>query len=520
MTVAGRRTTGAGAEGASKLRSFRGQLSLRAAGVMALAMTAISAISVWALASVLDREIDATVLSVAAIQAASLTDDETGDMHFHDWELTPEEAGSVQELVRYAQVWQTDGESLLRSQYMTSDLPLDTANLRRAGAGELVWTEGEFEEAPVRVLYYPLERLGAVHERHVLQVAAPMGGRNELVTRVALFLALLTATVTGATVAGSWWLAGRAIRPVHEVIDQAEAIEVASLDRRIRSYAETREYRRLVDVLNTMLGRIQSAFEAQRRFTADASHELRSPLTAMRGELEIALRRERPPEEYRRVLGSTLEEVVRLSRIAEDLLLLARSDAGVVRARAEPVDLAGVVERVLDRLKESLAGKRQVASFESEGDVTAQVDPVLVGQVVWNVVENATKFTPVDGRIDVRLSGADDAVTLVVEDSGPGIPDEMLGQVFERFFRGDPARRHGEDSSGTGLGLGIVDAVVKAHGGTATAENRPEGGARLRVTFPKRTPEPAVGEQGRGLHAPGARADQHRGREEHQMRDE
>jgi two-component system OmpR family sensor kinase len=466
--------------------SFRVQLAWRAAAVTAVSLIAISLVSVLALRLLLDREIDATILSVAAIQAASLTDSPNGRMHFHDWELTPDEATSVQDLVRYAQVWQSDGTSLLRSQYMTSDLPLDEADLRRSGAGEIVWTNATFEDIPVRLLHYPLERLGQAHERHVLQVAAPTASRDELVERVGAFLTLLSLAGTAVAFAGAWWLAGRAIRPVHEIIDQAEEIEVTSLGARIRSYAETREYRRLVDVVNTMLERIQGAFEAQRRFAADASHELRSPLTAMRGELELALRRERDPAEYRRVLGSTLEEVVRLSRITEDLLLLARSDSGAITARREPVELAGLVDSVVERQRTRASRKGLDLSVGVGGESTAEVDPVLVGQVVRNLVENAIKFTPAGGTVHVGVRNDGDSVRLTVDDSGPGFGDQPPDQVFGRFYRGDLARTSAHETSGTGLGLAIVKAVVDAHGGGAAARNRAGGGARVEVWFPRR----------------------------------
>jgi two-component system, OmpR family, sensor kinase len=452
---------------------------------MAIAMGAISVVSVFTLEALLDREIDATILNVASIQAASLTDEPTGDMHFHEWALTPDEAASVRELVRYAQVWQSDGTSLLRSRYMTADLPLDTLHLRRAGEGELVWTRSDFGGLPVRVLYYPLERFGVQHQRHVLEVAAPLESRNAMVSRVSVFLALLTVLVTGATFAGSWWLAGRAIRPVSEVIDQAEEIGARSLDRRIHAYADTREYRRLVDVLNTMLSRLQGAFEAQRRFTADASHELRSPLTAMRGELELALRRDREAGEYRRVIGSTLEEVVRLSRITEDLLVLARSDSGALQARPEPTDMEVAVERVVERLGPKATEKELSVEVSVEGDVTAVADPVLVGQVAWNLLDNAIKFSPSGGSVFVSVVGNPDSVTLTVRDHGPGFPPDGLGQLFTRFYRGDPARSRLDETAGTGLGLAIVEAVAEAHGGEVSAANREGGGAVVSVRFPR-----------------------------------
>jgi two-component system OmpR family sensor kinase len=467
------------------------RLALRATVTMAAALAAVTVVSVLALRSMLDREIDATVLSVAAIQAASLTDGSSSEMHFHDWELTPDEAEAVQDLVRYAQVWQADGVSLLRSQYMTSDLPLDRQYLERAAAGNLVWTDARFEGDPTRVLYYPLERLGEVHERHILQVAAPLRSRNAMVARVAFLLTALSLGVTAAAFGGSWWLAGRAMRPVHEVIDQAEEIGVGSLEHRIHAYADTYEYQRLVDVLNTMLERIQGAFEVQRQFAADASHELRSPLTAMRGELELALRRERDVPEYRRVLESTLEEVVRLSRITEDLLILARSDSGALFLRSGPVDVTGVAASVVERLGRGASAKSVQVETSTAGDTTAELDPVLVGQAVWNLLENAIRFTPLGGRIRVSAEGRAEYVQLIVEDSGPGFPPDMLDRVFDRFLRADPARSRPDEVSGTGLGLAIVRGVVEAHGGSVAAANVPDGGARVTVRFPRSGPRQA-----------------------------
>lgn len=476
-------------------RSFRFQLAVRATAAMAVGLGAIGAVSLWALRAALDREINASMTTVASIQAASLTEAPSGEMVFHEWELTPDEAESLRELVRYAQVWQADGVSLLRSQYMTSDLPLDREHLSRAGDGEVVWTEVDWDGVPIRTLYYPLERHGPLHERHVLQVAASLAGRNEMLARVALFLVLLTATLGAATFVGSWWLAGKAMRPVHEIMDQAEEIGGRSLERRIHAYADHHEYRRLVEVLNTMLGRIQGAFDGQRRFTADASHELRSPLTAMRGELELALRRERAPDEYREVVASTLEEVVRLSRITEDLLVLARSDSGALQPRLVPCDVAGIAAKVVDRFQ-GAAGEKGVDLSAAAGEgVWVEADPGLVEQVAWNLVENAVKFTPAGGRVEVRVrregSAAPDAgdgrdapgrVVLEVVDTGPGFSDPDV--AFRRFYREDPARTHAHPTDGTGLGLAIVQAVAEAHGGRARAGNRREGGSRVAVELP------------------------------------
>lgn len=465
-------------------RSFRFQLALRATVGAALGMTALSVVTLLTFRAVLDRELNRSISSVASIQAASLADGTNGGMHFHEWDLTPEEAASVSGLIRYAQVWQTDGVSLLRSRYMMSDLPSDAETLARADAGELIWTDQQFEGSPIRTLFYPLDRLGEGHEAHVLQIAAPLVARNEMLGRAGYFLILLTALLAGATFAGSWWLAGSAIRPIHEVIDQAEAIGGGSLDRGIQAYAETLEYQRLVEVLNTMLGRIRRAFESQRRFTADASHELRSPLTAMRGEIEVALRRPREPDEYVRVLDSTLEEVMRLSKLTEDLLTLARSDAGALTPQLEMSDTVEIVTRMVDRLRPRAEEKGIDLIMDAPESLSALLDPGLLGQCVWNLTDNALRFADQGGHVRVAVSERSDELVLEVDDDGPGLGDLDTSSPFERFFRADEARSRGPETAGTGLGLAIVKAAAEAHGGHATAENRSEGGARFTVRFP------------------------------------
>jgi two-component system OmpR family sensor kinase len=464
-------------------KSFRFRLAIRFTLAMLAGLTALSALSFFLIRDVLDREINASLLNVASIQAATLTDPPSGEMHFHEWELTPDEAAQVRDLNRFAQVWSEDGRSLLRTRYITGDLPLDTMALRRAAAGRITWVESVFQGIPVRSLFYPLGRLGPLHGEHVLQVAAPLGTRNRMLKNALLFMLLLIVIVAGGTLAGSWWLAARAVRPVQEIIRQAEAVRPGSPGHRIDAWADSREYERLVQVLNTMLARIDAAFEAQRRFTADASHELRSPLTAMRGELELARRRPRPTGEYERVIDSALEEVERLTRIAEDLLTLARSDAGVLRLRPAAADLAVIGARVVERLGLAASSKNVELALRTDPPVTAEVDEDLVSRLLWNLATNAIKYTPAGGRVTLAVARENGAVTLRVADTGPGIPEDALPQVFDRFYRADAARTTAAAAQGTGLGLAIVRAIADLHGAELAARNTGTG-AEFTVRFP------------------------------------
>lgn len=467
-------------------RTLRFRLAARTALGMTASLTVLSVAGLLAVRAFLDRELNASLLNVASIQASSVTDSPTGTMRFHEWDLTPQEAAQVRELNRYAQVWNASATSLLRTQYITEDLPLDTAALATAAAGELVLTDQAFQNLPIRSLYYPLERMGAAHARHVLQVAAPLTGRNGMLRQLAVLLAVITAATGAASFLGGWWLARRVVRPVHEIIDQAESVRAGTLGRRIRADAETQEYERLIAVLNTMLARLESSFEVQRRFTADASHELRSPLTALRGELELALRRERDPAEYRRVIASGLQEVERLTALVQDLLVLARSDAGMIQPRLQPTDVAERTSAVLDRIAPAARKASVDLRHDQRGETVLLADPAMLEQLIWNLVDNAIRHSPPAASVTVSVTRTDDGVRISVSDSGPGIPPAERGRIFERFHRGDEARTASGEAGGTGLGLSIVRAIVESHGGSVAVGDAQGGGARFDVLLPGR----------------------------------
>ena len=464
-------------------KSLRFELSSRYAATVALGITLVAVIGYFALRDTLDRQINASLISVASIQAASVTDDPTGEMHFHEWDVTAEEAASLGDLNRYAQIWSESGESLLRSQYLTRDLPTDERALAEATDGQVTLSEGQLGAERIRSIYYPLGRLGESHEQHILQVSAPLSARDRTMRTAGLFLIGIAILVSAGSFLGSWWLAGKTVRPVNEIIAQAEKIKGVKPDQRISAYAETMEFASLVHVLNTMLSRIEGAFTAQRRFTADASHELRSPLTALRGELELALRRDRTEEEYRRAIGSALEEATRLSEVTADLLTLARSDAGVMSIRREAVDIGERIREALERLEGRLEEKQLTAAIIIEPGSTGVFDAKMIDQLIWNLLDNAVKYTDRGGTITMSASPSGGSLVLEVSDTGPGIPEELLGHVFERFSRVDESH----SAEGTGLGLSIVRAIALAHGGFVTAENVDRGGALFRVSIPRST---------------------------------
>ncbi len=307
------------------------------------------------------------------------------------------------------------------------------------------------------------------------------------VLRSDLLLVLVAIVVAGtaATLMGAWHFTSSAVRPVAEITAQATRIEAGTLDQRILAHADTEEYEGLVAVLNRMLERLERGFAAQRRLTADVSHELRTPLTALRGEIEVALRAPRSQREYEHVLRSGLEEIDRLTELSEDLLLVTRTEAGLVSARRVSTDIERLVGDRLDRLRRRF-GERDLAvnrSFRA-AQPGALIDPELIGRLVDHLLENALQFTPLGGTIRVQLEPMPaGGVQFAVENSGPGIAAADLPHLFEPFYRSDPARTRTADG-GTGLGLALVASIAHLHGGVARVSSVPGQSTRFEVDIP------------------------------------
>jgi two-component system, OmpR family, sensor kinase len=292
--------------------------------------------------------------------------------------------------------------------------------------------------------------------------------RNELL--IAGPIALLLASAAG------YLLAGLALRPVESMRRRAATISAETPGERLPVPPTRDEVERLGETLNEMLGRLEAGLERERGFVADAGHELRTPLAALRTELELALRHGGSVEELREAIGRSTHEVERLTQLAEDLLLIARSDRGGLPLRLEPVDVddlfAGVVRRV--EWHAQAEGKRVTAS---PARTTLNGDRLRLEQALVNLVDNALRY---GGESITLEAGARNAsVELHVKDDGAGFPEGFLDRAFERFSRGDTARARG----GAGLGLAIVRTIAEAHGGSAHVQNR-AGGADAWLSLP------------------------------------
>ena len=317
----------------------------------------------------------------------------------------------------------------------------------------------------------------------VVVAASSLAGVDGSLDRLRLLL--LVAGPIGLILAGlgGMLVARVALRPVARMTEQAAAISSSRLHERVAVPSARDELYRLATTLNAMLARIEHGVDEQRRLAADASHELRTPLAVMRSELEVGLREADLPPAAGEVLASVQEEVERMTRLVDGLLVLARGDEGGLTVLQAPLPLDHLVRDVADRLRPVAVAKDVTLDLTVE-PVQVTGDRQLLDEVATNLLNNALKYTQAGGRVALRLGAHDGHARLTVADSGPGIPPEDLSRVFDRFYRVDTARSRAQ--GGVGLGLAICRELVEAHGGRIWAEPGPAGGSSFIVDLPLR----------------------------------
>jgi heavy metal sensor kinase len=322
-------------------------------------------------------------------------------------------------------------------------------------------------DEPARMLALPIQR---GQSRLVLVVGATRANRTEtlLSLRNAFLiggpLALILASLAG------YGLAGAALRPIEAMRRRAADISASSLDDRLPVPPGGDEVSRLGETLNEMLTRIGDGLARERRFVADASHELRTPLALLKTQLELALRRSRSTEELEAAIRGAAEDTERLSRLADDLLLLARAEQGRVPLRREPIDVADVLETVAGRFQSRAVSEQRDLSVTTDDDpLVVSADRPLLEQALANMVDNA--FTHGAGRVTLTAEQRNGSAELHVLDEGAGFPADFLAHAFERFSRAQKTT-----AEGSGLGLAIVETIAEAHDGRAGAANAPGGG--------------------------------------------
>ena len=320
-----------------------------------------------------------------------------------------------------------------------------------------------------------------------IQIAIDVSQKEALLARYRhWFWAILAGSLAIFPLVG-YQIARQGIRPVEEIAMTAQHISSTNLRERILPEGYPSELASLAGTFNQMLDRLEESFERISQFSADIAHDLRTPVNNIRGEAEVALARARSVEEYRDVLGSCLEETVRLSNLISDLLFLARTESPLGHLHWARVDVGELLSSVREYY-EGAAAEGGISLNTANGDqpIIAELDRILVQRAVGNLVANAVAHTPPGGSVVLQANAEADSVRIEVSDTGVGIPPEALPRVFDRFFRVDPSRS--QASGGTGLGLAIVQSIMVLHNGNAEIQSQPGHGTRVTLRMPIAAP--------------------------------
>jgi heavy metal sensor kinase len=321
---------------------------------------------------------------------------------------------------------------------------------------------------------------------YVIESGGPMQPIDAVLAHLLFLLLMGMPVVVLVAVGGGLFLVSRALAPVVQIARSAEQITLHNLSERLPLTNTGDELEHLSLALNRMIVRLSEALEQNRRFLADASHELRTPLAALRGEMESVVEQTRALPELSDRAGSVLEEVDRLSKIVDALFAISRLDAGEAQQAWERFDLASLTASTTEQMSLLAEDKGVSVACNVEGNVCVEGDRARIKQVVVNLLDNAIKYTPYYGSVNLNVHAREGKAVIEVADTGIGIPPEALPHIFERFFRVDNARSRG--AGGAGLGLAIVKSICTAHGGRVEVESTEGRGSRFTVELPLARP--------------------------------
>jgi heavy metal sensor kinase len=451
------------------IRSFRLRLTAWYVGCFAVLFMLLAAGLYGVLSRALSSRLDESLLSQAAT-ASSLFQDEMAESN-NDADKSAQEAVTNMRL-RAGKVALLDGARTL-----AASRPFDAfaAAQQASGADESAYSIPGARAAIHRFTYSG--------RAYVAVAAEPMDAIEADLAAIRRAICLALPLILAIAGAGGYWFATRGMAPLDAMAVQARRITGSNLDARLQIGNAAEELTGLAESFNELLGRLDQSFENMRRFVADASHELRTPVAVIRGEADVALANERGVSEYKESLAIILDESRRLSRLVDDLLNLARADAGRVKLQAQEFYWNDLLSECC-RSVQSLAGARQIdLECRCAGDAPFSGDEELLRRMTLNLLDNAIRYTPPGGKVLAELEAGEEGVRIQISDTGIGIGAEAAEHVFERFFRADKARSRG--NGGFGLGLAIVKWIAESHRGAVELASKPGVGSTFTVTLPR-----------------------------------
>lgn len=379
----------------------------------------------------------------------------------------------------FTRLYRSDGTQSFEQNSMSERAPDQPDAVADALRGKRRITQAQTREGTMRIATFPI----AEDKRIVgaIQVGMSLEDSEDTLRRLIKVLLVLAPTILLLASGGGLFLAYRALAPIDRITRTAQRISAENLGGRIAFTGPNDEVGRLARTFDAMLARLEAAFIRQRQFTADASHEIRTPLTAIIGQIDVALERPRDTASYQATLTTVREQAQRLARLASDLLFLARADAQALRVVTEPIALDSLLPAIVAQVEPLAAARSQTVTLTPAPAVTYGDEDQLI-RMLLNLLDNAIRYTPPGGRIAVDCTPANGSIAIRVADSGPGIAQEHLPRLFDRFYRIDRGRNRAQ--GGSGLGLAIAQCIAQAHGGQITIESAIGQGSAFTVVLP------------------------------------
>ena len=478
-------------------RSLRFKLTLWYVLILGILLISFSSFLYLTLSRSLYRDVDHKLRSLAELIASESTSP-LSKFGFGNIDQALEATMNLKPIGKFIQVLDESGRIGRTSENLKSvQLPISLNALRNGSKGLITYeTNRSLGNTPLRIITYPVKENNQVTK--MIQVASSLEDVEDALNTLLIILIVTVPSILMIASLGGQFLANKALKPVDRVTQTARMITSQNLNQRIQTLKVKDEISRLIDTFNEMISRLDQSFRQIKQFTTDASHELKTPLTILKGEVEVALRKKRPLHEYEQILESNLEEIDRMSKIVEDLLLLSKADIGEIRLNREDIHLTRFISGLTEQMKILAQPKNiRIEISNHQNEIHVLGDTLRMRELFINLIENGIKYTEAGGSILITLTKETDgsvnpltpkenkAVTfakIIVADTGIGIAKEDQEKIFNRFFRVDKARSR--EQGGSGLGLSICKWIVEAHQGEITVESEPGKGSSFIVRLP------------------------------------
>lgn len=474
------------------LQSLRFKLTLWYVFILGIVLIAFSSFLYLTLSKSLYRDVDTKLRSLAEFIATESVSP-MSKFGFGNMDQTLEASMSLRPIGKFIQVLDESGRIGRKSDNLKNvQLPISLNALKNASMGLVTFeTNRSLNNAPLRIVTLPVAEKN--QSMRIVQVASSLEDVEDALNTLLLILIITVPSALIMASLGGQFLAYKALKPVDQITQTARMITSQNLNQRISPPKVKDEISRLIETFNEMITRLDQSFRQIKQFSSDASHELKTPLTILRGEVEVALRKERTLPEYQKVLQSNLEEVHRMAQIVEDLLLLSRADNGEIQLSRKEMNLSDILKEMIPQTQFLIQPQNlHLQALLPEEEVRFFGDPLRIRELFLNLIENAVKYTEDGGRITIQLSKDHSGVSgnerekefaeIRVTDTGIGIAKEEQERIFDRFFRVDKARSR--EQGGSGLGLSICKWIVEAHQGKILVESELGKGSSFIVRLP------------------------------------